>query len=138
MPRNGERGFTLIEILVVLLITGVLASIALPLFLNQRAKAQDVEAKATARVVAGALEVYYHDHDTYTGVDRPALEQIEPSLAEARAITVSGSDTGYTLSVVSSAGTNGGGPFEIEHTLTSTTRTCAGAGRGGCPATGKW
>jgi type IV pilus assembly protein PilA len=138
MPRNGERGFTLIEILVVLLIIIVLASIALPLFINQRMKAQDVEAKATARVVVGALEVYYHDHDTYTGVDRPALERIEPSLAEARAITVSGSDEGYTLTVASASGTDGGGPFEIEHTLTSTTRTCVGAGRGGCPDTGTW
>jgi type IV pilus assembly protein PilA len=138
MPRNGERGFTLIEILVVLLIIVVLASIALPLLMNQRTKAQDAEAKTTARVAAGALEIYNHDHDTWSGVDRAALERIEPSLAEARGITVDGTDAGYTVSVVSVSGTDGGGPFAIEHTLTSTTRTCVGAGQGGCPDDGTW
>ena len=47
--RNGERGFTLIEILVVLLIILVLAAIAFPLFINQRTKAQDAEAKTALR-----------------------------------------------------------------------------------------
>ena len=46
---DRQRGFTLIEILVVLLIIVVLAAIAFPLFVNQRAKAQDVEAKTAAR-----------------------------------------------------------------------------------------
>lgn len=42
LPRNKtESGFTLIEILVVILIIGILASIAVPVFLNQRAKAND-------------------------------------------------------------------------------------------------
>src|SRR5919108_2145742 len=135
MPRNGERGFTLIEILVVLLIIVVLSAIALPLFVNQRMKAQDADAKSTAAVAAGALEVYHQDHDTFAGVDRPALERIEPALADARAFTVAGTDAGYTLSVESASGSDGGGPFEIEHTLTSTKRTCGGAGRGGGPAT---
>ena len=48
MPRNGERGFTMIEILVVLLIVAVLAAIAIPLFTNQRDKARDAEAKTAS------------------------------------------------------------------------------------------
>lgn len=42
LPRNrGEGAFTLIEILVVILIIGILAAIAVPVFLNQRQKAND-------------------------------------------------------------------------------------------------
>ena len=64
---QSEKGFTLIELLVVILIIGILAAIALPAFLNQRAKAQDTEAKTAARTAQTALETYYTDEQTYVG-----------------------------------------------------------------------
>jgi type IV pilus assembly protein PilA len=139
MSRNGEQGFTLIEILVVLLILAVLAAIAIPLFVNQRAKAEDADAKTAITVAAGAMEVYYQDHNTFGGADAAELERIEPSLAEARGLDVTDADdNGYTLSVDSASGTDGGGPFTIEHTVTTTGRGCGGAGRGGCRDDGTW
>jgi prepilin-type N-terminal cleavage/methylation domain-containing protein len=138
MPRNGEQGFTLIEILVVLLIVTVLSAIAFPLFVNQRAKAQDANAKTALRVAAGAIEVYHQDHNTFAGADADALKAIEPSLDEARNLAVDADDDGYTLSVDSASGGHGGGPFTIEHTFTTTVRNCAGPGKGGCPGLGQW
>jgi type IV pilus assembly protein PilA len=135
MPRKGEQGFTLIEILVVLLILTVLAAIAIPLFVNQRGKAHDTEAKTAVTVAAGAMEVYHQDHSTYAGADADALARIEPSLAEASGLAVADADDdGFTLSVDSKSD----GRFTLEHTLTSTARTCETAGRAGCPDDGTW
>ena len=134
MPRNGESGFTMIEMLVVLLIAAVLAAIALPLFINQRDKASDADAKTAVGVAVGAMEVYHQDHNSFSGADADALVAIEPSLADALALTVDAEDDGYTLSVNSKSD----GRFIVEHTLTTTQRTCETAGRGGCPDDGTW
>jgi type IV pilus assembly protein PilA len=135
MPRNGESGFTMIEILVVLLITAILAMIAIPLFINQRDKAHDADAKTAVTVAVGAMEVYHQDHTTFAGADADALVNIEPSLADAPGLDVTDADDdGYTLSVHSKSD----GRFVVDHTLTSTTRTCETAGRGGCPDDGTW
>lgn len=138
MVPNAERGFTLIELLVVMLILGILAAIAVPAFINQRAKGQDAQAKSAAAVAAKALEVYHQDHGSFAGATVDALDDIEPSLAAARGLVVTPTADGYTLSVDSASGDAGGGPFAIERTATDTDRTCGVPGAGGCPDSGDW
>jgi type IV pilus assembly protein PilA len=134
MPRKGEQGFTLIEILVVLLIIIILAGIAIPLFINQRGKAHDAQAKSAVRTAIGAIEVYHQDHNTYAGADAAALVAIEPALNEARGLDVNGDDAGFTITVESKSG----GPFSVERSNGTTTRNCGAAGQGGCPRSGHW
>src|SRR3954466_8456109 len=79
---NGEEGFTLVELLVVILIIGVLAAIAIPSFLNQKGKGEDAAAKSSAREAATAMETYYTDNGSYLNATGTALRQIEPTLPQ--------------------------------------------------------
>jgi type IV pilus assembly protein PilA len=56
--NKNEYGFTLVEILVVILIVGILASIAIPVFLNQRQKANDAALTSDVVNAAKVVETY--------------------------------------------------------------------------------
>ena len=77
---QSESGFTLVELLVVMLIIGLLAAIAIPAFFNQRNKANDASAKESVRTAQTALETYSTDHNgSYSGAvgGRPAGDRAD-------------------------------------------------------------
>src|ERR687883_1986261 len=75
-----QKGFTLIELLVVVIIIGIRAAIAIPVFLGQRGKANDASAESALRNGATAMETYYSDGQTYSGVTNANLGAIEPTV----------------------------------------------------------
>jgi len=60
-----KRGFTLIELMIVVAIIGVLAAIAIPNFLNYQCRAKQSEAKSSLGAIRTQMTTYKIEHDTY-------------------------------------------------------------------------
>ena len=80
--RNDDHGFTLIELMVVVLIIAILIAIAIPTFLGAKARSQDKAAQSSLRNAMTNAKVIYNvdDANTYSGATATALAAAEPSL----------------------------------------------------------
>ncbi len=135
LALSDNRGFTMVELLVVILIIAILAMIALPAFTGQRTKAQDLDAQTTLRTAATALATYHTDHDSFDATEAQ-LRAIEPALGQASAgFAVSGTDDTYEMTETSDSGTG----FTLRRRSNGQTeRTCTVPGRGRCDGSGGW
>ena len=150
-----ESGFTLVELLVVMLILGLLAAIAIPAFFNQQNKAKDADAKSAVRTAETAMETFNTSNNgsyvgATAGAPTDALNQIEPTLNDAGANleVLSANAKDYTISVRSTGGAQN--YYEIHRAADGTTTLSCGttqgdptavassAGQDGCPVGGNW
>ena len=140
-----EAGFTLIEVLAVMIIIGILAAIAIPAFFNQRDKASDSSAKEMAHTSQVAMEALGSDNDgSYSSASPTALSAVDKSIptapgspAKPYASAASGTAKTWTFTITSPTGNS----FTVAKSSTGVTYTCtvpAGNDRGGCPSSGDW
>ena len=64
---HSKKGFTLVELMVVVIIVGILAAVAVPLYRSNLKRAMSSEGVALVGSIRTAERVYYAEHDTYTG-----------------------------------------------------------------------
>jgi general secretion pathway protein G len=64
-PRSSERGFTLVELMVVVAIIALLAAIVIPNYVHARAQAAVSQSEANIKQIATSLELYYADNQVY-------------------------------------------------------------------------
>ena len=86
IAKRFGRGFTLIELMIVVAIIGILAAIAIPNFVKFQCRSKQSEAKSNLKAMYVAEESYRGEYDTYAVV---------PTIADAAAAATAANDPGW-------------------------------------------
>ncbi len=148
MLRKGrdQEGFTLIELMVVVLIIAILIAIAIPTFLGARQRAQDRAAQSNLRNAYTAAKTVYTDSQDYTTVTAALVQSAEPTLiiqsaasANPKQISIYTPDSGTFIGAVKS---DSGTCFDIMEVTDSSSSSATNPGlgtwytKGQCTASG--
>jgi prepilin-type N-terminal cleavage/methylation domain-containing protein len=119
LKNNG--GFTLIELIIVIIILGILAALAIPQFTPATEDAQVATMDGNLKVVRTAIELYYHQHSStypgysdYTDGTQATAAEMEPSFIAQ--LTEYSNRAGVT-STTKNSGTHPFGPYLVSRAI---------------------
>ncbi len=127
------RGFTLIEVMIVVAIIGILAAIAIPNFVRFQCRSKQSEAKTNLKAIYVAQESYRGENDTYLTVADAAFDSGTNELGvqiggNARYdYATTGAATTFTATATGQAGKDMNGDvwgIDQNNDLSNTTNTC--------------
>lgn len=115
MPRQKEAGFTLIEVIVVVVILGIVASIALPSYQAHIRKSACEDTKAVITGAAATMERFKAQNNTYTGAALGSYDKAPVDGSKKHAdIAISASDaSSYTLTATAAGVLSGKGTLTL-------------------------
>jgi type IV pilus assembly protein PilE len=89
LAKRSEAGFTLIEIIIVVVIVGILAMVALPAYQDSVRKGQRSDAKVALLAAAGRMEQFILDRGTYTDDMQDLGYESNPMISEEQHYDIS-------------------------------------------------
>lgn len=114
MMKNN-KGFTLIELMIVVAIIGILAAIAIPNFMNYQCKAKQSEAKTVLGNIRVAQEAYLAEYDTYSATTGPLGVSLKGDPRYDYTIGAGASATAFTATATANAKGPTGDVWTMDH-----------------------
>jgi type IV pilus assembly protein PilA len=127
--QESQKGFTLVELLVVIIVIAILCAIAIPTFMGQRERASDTAAYTLVRNGLTILQTAFVDTGDYTAIDVAMLNGLDSSMiwVDNGGDLVGTSPAGITAAVAADAGNRRiAVNFESAHVVDIASRSASG------------
>jgi len=97
---RDQRGFTLIEIIMVIVLLGIIAAIAIPKYIDLRTEAADATASGIVGAIVSSASIGYADLVTHNSASTfPAFTTLHNDYLQAQNITLNSDANGWTAAI---------------------------------------